>query len=142
MSARQTTIYGNIYMITFLPLKGGDTMSPIGKHRTWKHNKNPHCFRFFAPERIHNDIRGGDWDRLILQREARWIHQLGATQAPGPNVAVNFKPFLVMSNKEVIYAYTSIITMHGTTCICIFCTFFFVFFFFIICLYISMCWAG
>lgn len=77
-------------------IKGGcDITSPIGRHGRWKHNKTPHSVRFFALERIHTDIRGGVWYRLILQREAKWIHHLGATQSPGLNDVIRFKPFFI-----------------------------------------------
>lgn len=48
-------------------IKGGDIMSPIGRHGTWKHNKNPHSVRFFALERVHTDIRSPHCHSLHLE---------------------------------------------------------------------------
>lgn len=63
-------------------------------------NTNPHSVRFFAFERIHTNIWGGDWDGLILQREARWIHHLGAAQSPGLNDATSFKAFFFKASLD------------------------------------------
>lgn len=39
-------------------------------------------------------IQSNGWDRHILQKETKWIHQLAATQPPGLNDALSFKSFL------------------------------------------------
>lgn len=37
---------------------------------------------------------GGDFDKMILKQEAKWIYNQTATVFPGFNTAVTFKPFL------------------------------------------------
>lgn len=50
--------------------------------------------RFLALDHIYVNPRGGDFNKLLLQSELRWIFHLKATTAPGLNEAFNFKPYL------------------------------------------------
>lgn len=96
MSSRLNVSFGNACMTMYKPLReGGVILCPFLEDMEHGiHNKDPHSVRFFALERIHTDVRGGDWDNLILQREARWIHCLAPTQPPGLNDTISYKPFL------------------------------------------------
>lgn len=68
--------------------------TPISRHVGLQHNFDANCLHFFALEHIPPGVRGGDYDKLLLQKEARWIHELSALQHPGMNDAFSFKPFL------------------------------------------------
>lgn len=45
-------------------------------------------------DRLHHNPRGADLNKLLLQREMRWISTLNATSPPGLNEILSFKPFL------------------------------------------------
>lgn len=45
---------------------------------------------FFALEYVPDFDGGGDIERILLQRESKWIHTLAATVHPG---SLRFKPF-------------------------------------------------
>lgn len=49
------------------------------------HNFNDTKMHFFALEHVPPNERGGDNDKSLLQREARWISVLGALRPPGLN---------------------------------------------------------
>lgn len=66
----------------------------IGRHFALKHD---YCFmglKFLPLMVLPRYDRGGDWDRLLLQTEARWIFCLRADHPPGLNEAISFAPFL------------------------------------------------
>ena len=68
--------------------------TPISRHMGLFHNFDSSCMHFFALEHIPPGDRGGDYDKLLLQKEAKWIHQLSALKSPGLNDGFSFKPFL------------------------------------------------
>lgn len=68
--------------------------TPIGRHIALAHKWDTSVVKFAALERIIPDERGGDFDKKILQREARWIFSLQATVAPGLNESMSYKPYL------------------------------------------------
>lgn len=49
---------------------------------------------FTVLDRVHIPMRGGDWNKTLLQHEMRWIRYLNATTLPGLNEAESFRPFL------------------------------------------------
>lgn len=51
---------------------------------------------FFALEHIPTNERGGDVDKLLLQRETKWIFNLSTTKHPGLTDALSFKPYLLV----------------------------------------------
>lgn len=61
--------------------------------------------RFLILDRIHPNPRGGDFNKLLLQTELRWIFNLKATLLPGLNKAFNFKPFLEGFQSLFLYFY-------------------------------------
>lgn len=67
---------------------------PIGRHTTLVHDGKFPKIRFLILDRIHPSPRGGDWNKILLQMESRWIHRLKATQPPGLNDTIWFKPIL------------------------------------------------
>lgn len=44
-------------------------------------------------DRVHNPLRGGDWNKMLLQREMRWVKHLDATIPPGLNKQNVLDPF-------------------------------------------------
>lgn len=82
-------IYDHIYYI-----RKNLLYTPIGRHVTLKHNHDISMVKFTVLEKVLGDPRGENFDRKLLQREARWIFNHNATTAPGLNDAFSFKPFL------------------------------------------------
>lgn len=81
----------------FIHIHSMQTCNPdlsLGRHVKMLHGGVFPRVEFFALDRVHPSLRGGDWNKLLLQRELRWIHQLKAAIFPGLNEAVNYKPFL------------------------------------------------
>lgn len=73
----------------------GDLDSPIGSHMAKIHKYKTTAFKFIALDLVHQNPRGGDWDRAILQLEATWIFMLNASDSKlGLNDQTCYKPFL------------------------------------------------
>lgn len=51
-------------------------------------------FYFLLIDSVHTGIRGGDANKILLQFEQRWIFRLKATQPPGLNGSISYRPFL------------------------------------------------
>lgn len=68
--------------------------SPIGRHIALVHGYEKVHFTFIPLSHIPPSPRGGDWEKLLLLAEARWIYRLNALNPPGLNEALSFKPFL------------------------------------------------
>lgn len=68
--------------------------SPISCHMGLCHQFDCTKKNFFALEYIPINERGGDVDKLLLQRETKWIFNLSATKHSGLNDSLSFKPFL------------------------------------------------
>lgn len=71
-----------------------DLLSPIGRPRATAHGYKPIRMPFTALDQIHPSSQGGDLDRNLLQREARFIYRFRVTQSPGINEDLSFKSFL------------------------------------------------
>ena len=67
---------------------------PLGRHVAKCHSYRMPQINFTVLDRIHIPKRGGDWYKVLLQREMRWIRHLDATSIPGLNEAESFRPFL------------------------------------------------
>lgn len=67
---------------------------PLGRHTTLVHSGVFPKIKFLILDRNHPNLRGGDWNKSLLQLELRWIYNLKATRPPGLNDAVCFRPFL------------------------------------------------
>lgn len=75
----------------------GKMLSPISRHLDLCHRFDTSVatfIAFIALAVIPQDPRVGDWDRRILQHEARWIEHLNATCWPGINEVQSYKFFL------------------------------------------------
>ena len=68
--------------------------TPISRHSGIYHEFNSKKMKFSALEYITPGERGGNYDKILLQKEAKWIHCLTALTLPGLNEALSFKPFL------------------------------------------------
>lgn len=66
----------------------------IGRHFALKHDYVFSEVKFLPLTVLECHDRGGDWDPVLLQAEARWIFCLGADRAPGLNDSIFFAPFL------------------------------------------------
>lgn len=67
--------------------------------RHWVDREKEHEYRpinmlFTAMDRVQPNVRGGDLDCMVLQRETQCIHLLRTTHPPGLNEAVSLKSFL------------------------------------------------
>lgn len=71
-----------------------DLLSPIGRLRAYKHSYKPIRILFTTLDRVQPHPRGGDADKITLQRESFWIHTLRATSPPSMNEMNSFGPFL------------------------------------------------
>lgn len=67
---------------------------PLGRHVGCYHAGICPNFQFLILDLIHPNARGGDWNKLLLQREACWIMELNATHLPGLNTQLSYRPFL------------------------------------------------
>lgn len=72
----------------------GKMLSPIRRHLDLCHRFDTSVATFFALAVIPRNPRGGDWDRRILQHEAKWIKRLNATCWPGINEVQSYKSLL------------------------------------------------
>lgn len=68
--------------------------TPISRHMGLFHKFDDTMMRFVALEYVPPGERGGNYDQILLQREAKWISNLDALKAPGLNDAFSYKPFL------------------------------------------------
>lgn len=67
---------------------------PLGRYVLQVHSGIFPAVLIFVLDRIHPSPQGGDFNKLLLQCELRWILNLNATSPPGLNEAFNLKPFL------------------------------------------------
>lgn len=74
--------------------KSGYYRTAIGRHVAITHNYNFQGFKFLPLAVIPPPERGGDWSKLLLQQESKWIFRLNATSPPGLNEGLSFAPFL------------------------------------------------
>lgn len=72
----------------------GNRYLPIGRHVVLEHNHKVPKVSFTALDQIHIPDRGGDWNKILLQHEQRWIFKLQAMTFPGLNESISFAPFL------------------------------------------------
>ncbi|XP_073480204.1 uncharacterized protein [Aquarana catesbeiana] len=75
-------------------METGDPDLPLGRHTLTVHNGICPKIKFLILDRVHPESRGGDWNKTLLQLESRWIYNLRATEPPGLNETIWFKPFL------------------------------------------------
>lgn len=67
---------------------------PLGRHVIHEHHGIFPGIQFLILDRIHPNPRGGDWNKVLLQREVRWIVDLAATSLLGLNEQFSYRPFL------------------------------------------------
>lgn len=72
----------------------GNRHLPIDRHAVLENNYKVPKISFTALDRVHIPDRGGDWNKILLQLEQRWIFRLQATSFPGLNKSIFFTPFL------------------------------------------------
>lgn len=75
-------------------MRQADPDLPLGRHVRDHHTGKFPLVHFTILDRVHPDTRGGDWNKILLQREVCWIASLNATQFPGLNTQMSFRPFL------------------------------------------------
>lgn len=68
------------------------TIRPV--HKRFQEHRDPSCLKCWVLEVVPQVSRGGNFDQLVLQHEARWIWELEATKTPGINDSLSFVPFL------------------------------------------------
>ncbi|XP_040178452.1 uncharacterized protein LOC120911183 [Rana temporaria] len=67
---------------------------PLGRHILTEHDGHFLGVKFLILDRVHPNPRGGDWNKILLQLETRWIAELEANHPPGLNEQISFRPFL------------------------------------------------
>lgn len=67
---------------------------PLGRHVSGYHAGVCPRFQSVILDHIHPNMRGGEWNKLLLQREARWIMELNATHPPGLSTQLSYRPYL------------------------------------------------
>lgn len=67
---------------------------PLDRHVSNFHSGVFPKLSFLILDRVHPGLRGGDWNKILLQKEQKWIFRLQATRAPGLNDTTSFRPFL------------------------------------------------
>ena len=72
----------------------GKMVTSVSRHLDLYHSFSNKVVSFIALAVIPKNDRGGNWDKLVLQRETLWIERLNALYAPGLNEAQSYKPFL------------------------------------------------
>lgn len=72
----------------------GDQYLLLGRKTVLRHNYKMPQISSVTLDRIPIPTRGEDWNKLLLQREQRWIFRLQATIYPGLNESITFAPFL------------------------------------------------
>lgn len=77
-----------------LSMKKSNSDLPLGRHVRDAHASKISQIKFLILDRLHPSARGGDWNRILLQREIRWIINLNATLPSGLNYMVSYHPFL------------------------------------------------
>ena len=74
-------------------IRTGDERNPVAAHfKKAGHNLNN--LRYVGVEKVEKPPRGGDLDRLLLQRETYWIYFLNTMSPDGLNEEFDIKPFL------------------------------------------------
>lgn len=74
--------------------KAGFFKATIGKHMALDHNYQCGELTFPPLAVIPPNERGGDWDKVPLQKESSWIFKLQAHVHPGLNDCISYAPFL------------------------------------------------
>lgn len=72
----------------------GKMLTPVSRHLDLYHGFDATCVSFIALAVIPKDPCGGNWDKVILQKEALWIERLNAIHAPGINEIQSYRSFL------------------------------------------------
>lgn len=68
--------------------------TPISRHVREIHSGDPHYLIFHGIDVVTAPLRGGDWDRLLLQKESQWIFHLRSIHPEGLNETLNFTCFI------------------------------------------------
>ncbi|OCT78766.1 hypothetical protein XELAEV_18029856mg [Xenopus laevis] len=72
----------------------GDIRRKSQKSTVAKHFNTIHGLRMFGIENVTLGIRGGDIDKVLLQKELRWIYELDTKWPQGLNEDIKFGVFL------------------------------------------------
>lgn len=74
---------------------GNDKMlTLISRHLDLYHRFDTSCVSFVILTVVPKNQRGGEWHKMVLQKETIWIERLNATQSPRLNETQSYKPFL------------------------------------------------
>ncbi|CAJ0966697.1 unnamed protein product [Ranitomeya imitator] len=81
------------------------TLKTLPKHFKSHHGSNPKWLRVRGIDRVQAGIRGGDYKKELLKREARWIVSLNTTTPRGLNESLSFKSFFRNNIWDLEYGY-------------------------------------
>ena len=75
-------------------IRCGDMRNPVAAHfKQMGHSIS--SLRYWGIEKVNRPARGGDHNRLLLQRESYYIYSLNTMAPHGLNEEFDVKPFLV-----------------------------------------------
>lgn len=69
-------------------------LKPIPRHFKTHHNCNAVLLQVWGIDRVLQDKRGGDWKRVLAQKEVRWIYTLNTMTLDGLNDSLSYASFL------------------------------------------------
>lgn len=69
-------------------------LKTIPRHFRQYHNCDSTLLRFKAIDRVLYQRRGGNWKKVLAQKEIRWIYELNTCTPYGLNESASFAPFL------------------------------------------------
>ena len=75
-------------------VRSGNCDYAMAKHFTETHTNAPATFTAIGIDHIPLNTRRGDRQRLLNQKESRWIHNLNTMQYPGLNDNIDMISFL------------------------------------------------
>lgn len=75
-------------------MKSCNPSLPLGRHVSTFHAGSFPRVSFLILDSVHPGLRGGEWNKILLQKEQKWIYHLQATKPLGLNDAISFRPFL------------------------------------------------
>ncbi|XP_056423852.1 uncharacterized protein LOC130362821 [Hyla sarda] len=70
------------------------SLKTLPRHFKLKHNSDATLLKFIGIDHVPVGIRGGQWKKLVAQRETRWIFRLDTLVPHGLNEINSYAPFL------------------------------------------------
>lgn len=73
-------------------------------HHIWaSHEGDPNALRFMAIDKIPPNLRRGDLDKVLLQKETFWIFTLKSVSPGGPNEQLTYTCFILCISAVILH---------------------------------------